>query len=276
SFPELSPQLFSFNSPLGMCPDCQGIGTQMQVDPDLIVEDETLSIMDGALRWYGNVGKKKNRWQTNQLESIAEHYGVSLNTPWQELPQTFRDAMLYGSGEELIHFKYEAETENGSWSGESQRPLKGIIYHVNRLFRQTKSEYTRKFYASFMSQRPCPTCQGTRLRPEARAVTVGGETITDVGQMAIDEAYEWVVGLGKLKTKGDWRLETGTNGHSAQSSLSSLQSLNAEQFEIAEEVLKEIRDRLQFMLNVGLHYLTLDRSAPSLSGGEGQRIRLAS
>ncbi|MBK6327404.1 MAG: excinuclease ABC subunit UvrA [Chloroflexi bacterium] len=276
SFPDLSPQLFSFNSPLGMCPDCQGIGTQMQVDPDLIVDDETLSIMDGALRWYGNVRKKKNRWQMTQLESIAEHYGIDLDTPWQELPQSFRDVLFYGSGEEVVHIKYEAEGNDAQWSGETKRPLKGIIFNINRLFRQTSSEYTRAFYGSFMSQRPCPTCAGTRLRPEARAVTVGGETITDVGKMAIDEAYEWVVGLGKMKAKGDWRPETGVNGHSAHASLSNLQALNAEQFEIAEEVLKEIRDRLQFMLNVGLHYLTLDRSAPSLSGGEGQRIRLAS
>ncbi len=280
SFPELSPQLFSFNSPLGMCPDCQGIGTQMQVDPDLIVEDETLSIMDGALRWYGNVRKKKNRWQMTQIESIGEHYGIDLESPWRDLPQSFRDVLFYGSGDEVVHIKYEAEANDAQWTGETKRPLKGIIANINRLFRQTSSEQTRAFYASFMSQRPCPTCQGTRLRPEARAVTVGGQSITEVGRMAIDEAHEWVMQLSQRQKMEDLKIKdlrlsaNGTNG--AQSSIVNLQSLNSEQFEIAEEVLKEIRDRLQFMLNVGLHYLTLDRSAPSLSGGEGQRIRLAS
>ena len=272
SFPDLSPQLFSFNTPLGMCPDCQGLGTQMQVDPDLIVEDETLSVMDGALRWYGNVRKKKNKWTTSQLKAIFAHYQQDLDTPWQELPADFRHTLFYGSGDEMVQFTYESETENGSWSGESKRPLQGIIAHINRLFRQTSSEYTRKFYASFMNNRPCPTCAGTRLRPEARAVTVGGKSLTEVGTMAIDEAYGWVVGLSQKEKIKDSRL----NGNSAQSSIFNLQSLNEEQYEIAEEILKEIRDRLQFMLNVGLHYLTLDRSAPSLSGGEGQRIRLAS
>ncbi|MBK8988906.1 MAG: excinuclease ABC subunit UvrA [Chloroflexi bacterium] len=294
SFPELSPQLFSFNSPLGMCPDCQGIGTQMQVDPDLIVEDETLSIMDGALRWYGNVRKKKNRWQTTQLESIAEHYGIDLDTPWRELPQSFRDVLFDGSGDEVVHIKYEAEGNDAQWTGETKRPLKGIIANIYRLFRQTSSEYTRAFYASFMSQRPCPTCQGTRLRPEARAVTVGGQSITEVGRMAIDEAYEWVVSLAvgrepytvsrmpyavnrePYALNGTRNTENGLRNTDYGSRKTEHPSLTSQQFEIAEEVLKEIRDRLQFMLNVGLHYLTLDRAAPSLSGGEGQRIRLAS
>ncbi|MFO7680658.1 MAG: excinuclease ABC subunit UvrA, partial [Chloroflexota bacterium] len=153
--------------------------------------------------------------------------------------------------------------------------------HINRLFRQTGSEYTRKFYASFMSQRPCPTCAGARLRPEARAVTVGGKTLAEVGTMAIDEAYAWVVGLSvnrKPLSVNGYPLSVNGNG-TGKNGLRNTDDglrLDDEQFEIAEEILKEIRDRLQFMLNVGLHYLTLDRSAPSLSGGEGQRIRLAS
>ena len=275
SFPELSPQLFSFNSPLGMCPDCNGIGTQMQVDPALIIEDETLSIMDGALRWYGNVGKKKNKWTTSQLKAIAEHFNIDLDTPWQELPESFRHKLFYGAGDELIHFKYSSETEDASWSGESKRPLRGIIHHINRLFHQTGSEQTRRWYASFMNQLPCHTCGGTRLRPEARAVTVGGKTLDAVGKLAIDEAFAWVVGLGKQSSVIGNQLSVNGNGKH-QPPATNHPQLNEEQFEIAEEVLKEIRDRLQFMLNVGLHYLTLDRSAPSLSGGEGQRIRLAS
>lgn len=293
SFPDLSPQLFSFNSPLGMCPDCNGIGTQMQVDPDLIVEDPALSIMDGALRWYGNVRKKKNKWTMSQLQAIAEHYHVDLEMPWQDLPERFRHSLLYGSGEEQIHFKYGHESEDSSWQGESRRPLKGIVANVNRLFRQTNSEYTRAFYVSFMSQRPCPTCQGTRLRPEARAVKLGGQTISSVSSMAIDEAYKWVVGLYHEPVSMNGH-SLSMNGHAPSVNGSQLgvngkrnavngiwkaehsSRLTEEQFEIAAEVLKEIRDRLQFMLNVGLHYLTLDRSAPTLSGGEGQRIRLAS
>lgn len=264
SFPELSPQLFSFNSPLGMCPDCNGLGTKIEVDVDLIIQDPDLSLMDGALRWYGELRKKRNGWGHRQLNAIAEHYGVNLETPWKDLPQTFRDVLLYGSGDERIQFKYQSEWDEGSWSGESVRTIKGIIFHINRLFHQTKSDYTRRWYASFMSQQPCPTCEGTRLRPEARAVTVGGKTLPDVGTMSIDEAFAWVTSLYNATTNDG-------SVHRASSS-----PLTPEQLEIAGEVLKEIRERLQFMLNVGLHYLTLDRPAPSLSGGEGQRIRLAS
>ena len=265
SFPELSPQLFSFNSPLGMCPDCHGIGAQMQVDRDLVIDDPALSVMDGALRWYGNVRKKKNKWRAAQIEAIFKHYDLDLDTPWQELPGWFREIMFAGSGDEIIQFKYRSEDEDEGWSGEVKRPLKGIIFHINRLFRQTKSEYTRRFYVSFLSQLPCSTCNGTRLRPEARGVTVGGKTITEITRLTIDEAYEWVIGLS--------RSPSAENG--SRMTDDALR-LTDEQFEIGEEVLKEIRDRLQFMLNVGLHYLTLDRPSPSLSGGEGQRIRLAS
>ncbi len=250
--PELSPQLFSFNSPLGMCPDCNGLGTQNTVDPALILTDPTKSLMDGALRWYGELRKKKDSWGLRQVRAISEHYGVGLEQPWQELPQHFRDVLLFGSGEEKIRFTWGNESEDSSWSGQSTRPTEGIVANIDRLFRQTASEQTRRFYASFMSEQPCPACRGARLRPEARAVTVGGRRITEVSSMSIDEAREWVQGL----------YAPGV--------------LEPEQMEIAGEVLKEIRDRLQFMLNVGLHYLTLDRPAPTLSGGEGQRIRLAS
>ncbi len=280
SFPELSPQLFSFNSPLGMCPDCNGLGTRMTVDVDLIIQDSSLSLMDGALRWYGELRKKKNSWGLRQLQAIAAHYGVDLETPWQDLPQQFRDVLLYGSGDERIHFSYQSEWDEGSWSGESVRTIKGIIHHVNRLFHQTRSDYTRRWYASFMSQQPCPTCGGARLRPEARAVTVGGKTISAVGAMAIDEAYAWITRLYEpAKQTGHGLTQMNTDKKisvNPRSSASDSSPLTPEQLEIAGEVLKEIRDRLQFMLNVGLHYLTLDRPAPSLSGGEGQRIRLAS
>ncbi len=250
SFPELSPQLFSFNSPLGMCPDCHGLGTQMEVDPALIVSDASKSLMDGALRWYGELRKKKDSWTLKQLQAMATHYQVDLETAWQDLPESFRNVILHGSGDEKIRFTYQNQSEDSSWSSESVRASKGIVKNIERLFRQTSSEYTQRFYGSFMSQQTCHSCQGARLRGEARAVTVGDKKITEIVRLAIDEALAWA---NQLYT-----------------------SLEQEQLQIAGEILKEIRDRLQFMLNVGLHYLTLERPAPTLSGGEGQRIRLAS
>ncbi len=250
SFPDLSPQLFSFNAPLGMCPDCNGLGTQLKVDPSLIINDPSLSIMDGALRWFGEVRKKKTGGAIPFLQAMARHYGADLERPWQDLPQAFRDALIFGTEGEKIRFSFHHEWEGGSFNHESTRSYEGIVHHINRLFRQTGSDYTRRWYQSFMSTQPCPTCGGARLRPEARAVTVGGKTITEVSALSIAEAHAWVQGLYPI--------------------------LSAEELSIASEVLKEIRDRLQFMLNVGLHYLTLDRPAPTLSGGESQRIRLAS
>jgi excinuclease ABC subunit A len=274
SFPELTPQMFSFNSPHGMCPECNGLGTQIKVDPALIVNDPTRSLMDGALRWYGELRKKNSSWRISQLRSIATHYGVDLETPWQDLPQSFRDTLFYGSGDERIHFVHRSESGEGSWSGESTRPIKGIIYHINRLFHQTKSDYTRRWYASFMSDLPCGTCNGRRLRPESTGVTIGNRSIHDVTSMSICDVLDWVESLwpkpARQKPASVTRIGCADNGSLPAS------PLTPEQFQIAEEVLKEIRDRLQFMLNVGLHYLTLDRSAPTLSGGEGQRIRLAS
>jgi excinuclease ABC subunit A len=283
SFPEPSPQLFSFNSPLGMCPECNGLGTQIKVDEDLIMNDPNLSLMDGAIRWYGELRKKKHGWGHRQLQAIADHYGIDLETPWKDLPQNFRDALYYGSGDERIRFKYHSEWDEGTWSGESTRTIKGMVFHINRLFHQTKSDHTRRWYASFMSQQPCPTCEGTRMRPEARAVTVGDKTLPEIGRMSIAEAHAWVTSLFEPAAPDNGRVSTiaglgthdkdnGGHRHSGPAGT----SLTSEQLHIGEEVLKEIRDRLQFMLNVGLHYLTLDRPAPSLSGGEGQRIRLAS
>jgi excinuclease ABC subunit A len=251
TLPRLTASLFSSNSPAGMCPECTGLGTKLEVDPDLIVEHPELSLLDGASRWYGNMRKKKSKWWLGNLETMASHYGVDLELPWKDLPPRFRDVVLYGSGDEKLHFTYESDSGDSSWRGESVRTVKGIVFHVNRLFRQTKSEGTRRYYMSFMSHRPCPACQGTRLNAEARYVTVGGTTFPQVLHMTIEQAHAWVSGLLGRR-------------------------LSAEQLEVVGEVLKEVYSRLQFMLNVGLHYLALDRPAPTLSGGEGQRIRLAS
>jgi excinuclease ABC subunit A len=283
SFPDLSPQLFSFNSPLGMCPDCNGLGTQMKVDPNLIIRDPSLSLLDGASRYFGEVRKKEDSWTGRQLTAIANHYGADLATPWQDLPQKFRDALLYGSGDEKIRMSFHGERSEGSWSAESVRAINGVIHNIERRFRQTKSEGARRWYTTFMSQLPCPTCGGARLCPEANAVTVGGKTISEVGLMTISEALLWVERL--IEGPADDQGRKNNFEDSASSSTdyrllgektTEVVPLSAEQLEIAGEVLKEIRDRLRFMLNVGLHYLTLDRSAASLSGGEGQRIRLAS
>jgi len=247
SFPPLSPQMFSFNSPAGMCPECNGLGVKLQLDPERIVPHPEHSLLDGASPWYGNLRKKQeSSWTVNVLHTIAEFYGVDLELPWKELPEHFRHVLFYGSGEEKIFFRHDGNA--GSW--ESNQPTRGIIYHLNRLFRQTKSEYRRRWYMQFMSELPCPMCHGERLCAESRFVTLGGLRIPEVGEMSIAEAHAWVSNLHR--------------------------HFSEEQVDIAGELLKEIRERLQFMLNVGLHYLTLNRAAPSLSGGESQRIRLAS
>jgi excinuclease ABC subunit A len=251
SFPKLEPHLFSFNSPLGMCDACTGLGVKLQVDPALIIDKPHLSLMDGACRWYGNLRKKNSRWRARNLETIANHYGADLETPWDQLPENFKNTLLYGSKGVKFKFQHSSEgAEGDAWSYESQRETQGIIFHINRLFRQTKSEYTRRHYMSFMNRLPCPKCQGERLNPEARFVTINNVRLPELTSWSIDRLYSWVSGLGE--------------------------KLENERLEIGFELIKEIRERIGFLRNVGLHYLTLDRPAPTLSGGEGQRIRLAS
>jgi excinuclease ABC subunit A len=260
SLPALSPALFSFNAPTGMCPDCNGLGSKMEVDPALIVEHPELSMLDGASRWYGNV-RKKGGWHYNNLKTVADFYGVDLELAWKDLPQKFRDVILWGSEDKFI---YKWENQAGTWKGEGERQERGAVFHINRLFRQTQSEYTRRWYMSFMSQQPCSTCGGSRLCAEARHATVGGITFPEVLDMTIEDAYAWVCSLSEAN---------GNNGSGLHPSSA---HLNTEQIEVVGEVLKELRSRLRFMLDVGLHYLNLSRPAPTLSGGEGQRIRLAS
>ncbi len=249
SFPELQPHLFSFNSPFGMCPECNGLGVKLLVDPALIITNPKVSLLDGASPWFRDLRKKgKNAWQVKNLAGLAEHYGVDIEKPWEELPESFRTIILDGSGDEKIHFEFGSE--DGNWKGETTREHKGVVANISRLFRQTKSDYTRHFYMQFMSQQPCPTCRGERLCAEARFVTVDGKRLPELTSYSIENLYEWIAGLPK--------------------------KLDSEQVKIGAELLEEIRQRLGFMSNVGLHYLNLDRPAPTLSGGEGQRIRLAS
>ncbi len=249
SFPELQPNLFSFNSPFGMCPECNGLGVVLQVDPNLIITQPNLSLLDGASPWYHDLRKKTgSRWQVKNLEAIAGHYQADLEKPWNDLPENFKHAILYGSDGEKVHFQYASE--DGSWSGQAVRDVKGAVHNINRLFRQTKSEYTRRFYMQFMNRLPCSRCQGERLCPEARFVTLASKRLPELTSWSIQAIYDWVCDLPK--------------------------HFNEEQHKIGDELVEEIRQRLGFIRNVGLHYLTLDRPAPSLSGGEGQRIRLAS
>ncbi len=249
SFPELSPAMFSFNSPLGMCPECNGLGNRLEFDPVRFVSpDKTLH--QGGVRPWGELQKKKTSGTYRFAQRIVTKFGHDLDTPWRDLSPACQEAVLFG-GVDIVS---EWHTERSE--GRNVRRIEGVVNEVRRRYRQTHSEGMRRWYTSFMGQQPCPTCGGRRLRPEAAAVTVGSLSITQVCALSISDALLWVQSL------------TPHPGGSAE--------LTAEQWQVAEEVLKEIRERLQFLVNVGLHYLTLERSAPTLSGGEGQRIRLAS
>jgi excinuclease ABC subunit A len=243
SFPELTPAMFSFNSPMGMCPECNGLGTRIEFDPDRFVEPDRSLHKGGVIPW-GELSKKKRTGTYKAAQQIVEQFGYDLDTPWRELSEECQHVILYGGAN--IVWEWGSERGSGRYEGKNE----GILNAVRRRYNQTKSQGMNRWYTQFMSQRPCSTCQGQRLRPESAGVTVGGQSINEVTSLSIGETLKWVEGL--------WP------------------QLSPEQMEIGEEVLKEIGERLQFLMNVGLHYLTLDRSAPTLSGGEGQRIRLAS
>ncbi|MBN1483680.1 MAG: excinuclease ABC subunit UvrA [Chloroflexia bacterium] len=243
SFPDLTPAMFSFNSPLGMCPECNGLGTKLEFDPERFVDPDK-SLHDGGVRSWGELRKKRSSGTYKAATQIVEHFGHDLDTPWRELSEACRQAILYGGVK--IAWEWEGDRSSGHFESETE----GVVHGTRRRYHQTRSEYMLRHYRQFMSQQSCGTCRGQRLRPESAAVTVGSMTINQVTALSIGEALEWVDGL--------WP------------------ELSAVELQIGEEVLKEIRERLQFLMNVGLHYLTLDRPAPTLSGGEGQRIRLAS
>jgi excinuclease ABC subunit A len=244
SLPELSPQLFSFNSPVGMCPTCNGLGMTLEIDPDRIVPDPARSLHEGAIRLWGDLGKKRDSWTYRILSAVATVFEFDFDTPWEDLPERAREVLLFGSGEVPIPVAYESDRH----SIEINRPLEGAVSIIGRRYRQTKSDGARRFYTNFMSPQTCPDCHGGRLRPEALSTTVGGLTIGEVVAMPVSQALGWVEGL----------------------------AFRDEDRIVAEELIQELQRRLVFLMNVGLHYITLDRPAPTLSGGEGQRIRLAS
>jgi excinuclease ABC subunit A len=238
----LEPRMFSFNNPHGACPECTGLGTVMEVDPDLVVPDPDLSIADGAVRAW-SMRPVLDGMYRKALRMVCEHYRQDARKPWKKLPEDFQQIILYGSGEDVIEFSYASE--NSTW--ETRRPFEGVIPNLERRHRETESNRAREMITEFMSTRPCQSCKGARLRPESRAVTVGERSIMDVTGLAITQALHFVNGL----------------------------KLTPSQRIIAERIVKELRERLGFLNSVGLDYLTLERHAGSLSGGESQRIRLA-
>ncbi len=266
SFPELTPHMFSFNSPLGMCAECNGLGVRYEFDPDLFV-DPTKSINEGAVLPWGKIAKKDS-WATQIANQIAERYQINLNTVWTELPESVRDLIL--NGDPKVKFIYQGSSFTGNWAHE------GVIKSTKRRYHDTQSPEMREHYSRYLSQQPCLVCHGHRLRQEALAVTVGGLRISEVISMNVAVVYRWIMDLMGSRIGGQ---ESG--GSELPPAISQLSTPNPQPLtpifqQIAHELLKEIRDRLKFMIDVGLHYLTLDRAAPSLSGGEGQRIRLAS
>ena len=241
SYPELTPRMFSFNNPHGACSQCSGLGTTMYFDPELIVPNEELSLAQGAIAaWVKKSGGHSIRLDV--LQAVARHFRVSVDTPFKKLPQRVKDAIFHGTeGEVTFVF------EKGSRRYEFKRPFEGVIANLDRRLKETDSEWVREELETFMNVRPCPACQGARLKREALAVRVHGKSIMEITAMSVKEAW----------------------------ALFSALPLTRQEQDIARRILKEIVERLGFMTNVGLDYLSLDRTAASLSGGEAQRIRLA-
>ncbi len=244
SLEELTPRMFSFNSPFGACPTCSGLGTLLKVDPDLVIPDDSLSLNQGALRVSGwNSAEDGGSMSRMYLEALAAHYGFSLDTPVGELPKEAVDVILYGTKGQRIKISYQREHGSGTF----QAPFEGIITNLERRYRETSSDAAKEELESYMAAIPCPQCQGKRLRKESLAVTVGGASIAQVSDMSVRACREFF----------------------RQVELSPKERL------IAGQILRELEARLGFLVDVGLDYLTLSRSACTLSGGEAQRIRLA-
>ena len=241
NFEELTPRMFSFNAPQGACPECNGIGVKMEIDPDLIIPNKNLSLNDGAVTPWAKSNKRENYYH-QMLEAVSKHFNFSMDTPFNELTKEQRDMILHGC-DDKIPFSFKRRNK----SYQVNRQFEGVIPRMERLYIETKSNYSRKYISKFMSDRKCHVCHGKRLRPEVLAVTVGGKSIADVVEMSIKDSYQFFLNL---------------------------ELTDREQF-IAKEVLKEIRQRLKFLVDVGLDYLSMARSSGTLSGGEAQRIRLA-
>ena len=241
SIEELSSRLFSFNNPAGACPDCDGLGVKQFFDPDRVVHQKDLSLSAGALRGWD----RKNVYYFNMLTSLAEHYGFDLNKPFAKLPKKIREMVLYGSGDEKIEFRYFSEKNQAI---RRKHTFEGVIPNMQRRYHETESQAVREDLVRYLSVQQCPLCDGARLCESARNVFVEGYSIAELTGQPIGEVLPFFETL----------------------------SLSGARGEIAEKIQKELVARLGFLVNVGLEYLTLDRSADTLSGGEAQRIRLAS
>jgi excinuclease ABC subunit A len=243
TIPEIEPRLFSFNNPFGACPTCGGLGSEMKVDPDLVVPDSRLTLRKGAIAPWA---KSTSPYYAQTLEALGRHCKFRLDTPWAELPAKARDIILNGSGEEEVRMAYA----DGLRAYEVKKPFEGVVVNLERRYRETESEWSREEIVRYMSATPCAACKGYRLKPEALAVKIDGQHIGEVSLLSVKSAVDWARGLPD--------------------------KLDAKRNEIAQRILKEIGDRLTFLRDVGLDYLTLARASATLSGGESQRIRLAS
>ena len=215
SFPELSPQMFSFNAPQGACPTCSGLGTRMELDPQLLVPNAALTLHEGAVPYWGELRKKKDSWAYRCLVSIGNQYEFNMDTPWDQMPERARQVIIYGSGKEKIRFSWN---DSGGSRGEFMRPWEGLSKEIERRYQQTDSEWTREIYASFMSEQPCPTCKNARLKPESLAVTVGGLSIQRVCALNINESQAWALALTgsgepRIKNQEPKLNGNGSNGH---------------------------------------------------------------
>jgi excinuclease ABC subunit A len=243
TIPEIEPRLFSFNNPFGACPKCGGLGVEQHIDADLVIPDKERTLRKGAIAPWA---KSSSPYYTQTLAALGKHYKFTLDTKWKDLPKKTQDAILYGSDETEIRFAYD----DGIRAYETKRPFEGVITNLERRFKETESEWAREEIARYFTDVPCAACNGYRLKPEALCVKIGERHIGEVSELSVKAAAAW---FGELPSK-----------------------LNAKQNEIAVRILKEIRARLKFLVDVGLDYLTLARASGTLSGGESQRIRLAS
>lgn len=243
TIPEIEPRLFSFNNPFGACPVCDGLGHESKIDPELVVPDKSRTLKQGALAPWA---KSTSPYYGQTLDALSRHYGFKLTVPWDQLPQKARDVILFGSGSEAVRFVYD----DGMRAYETSKTFEGIITNLERRWRETESDWAREEIGKYFSAVPCAACNGYRLKPEALAVKIAGSHIGEAARLSVRAALDW---FGTLPGQ-----------------------LTEKQNEIAVRILKEIRERLAFLLDVGLDYLTLARASGTLSGGESQRIRLAS
>ena len=241
SLDELSPRMFSFNSPYGACQKCDGLGSQMNIDPNLLVPDKSKSLIQGAIIPLGE--QPRGNWYGEILKSLAKHYNFNFTTPWMKIEPKIRKVLLYGTGKETVKMEYASKRWTGTYTGSWE----GAVPNLERRYNQTKSSHIRQWIEQFMSMRACPDCEGARIKKESRAVKVSRNNLGEISAMTIKKCRDYFNNL----------------------------SLNSTDSKIAEQILKEINSRLGFLIDVGLEYLTLDRSAATLSGGEAQRIRLA-